>query len=125
MTDEASLVDILKAALAPTPVHWGWAPLESAELPPALALVTVRRQLFSTSGYADMCETGEIEGDTTILVHVWSREYEPARDLMQIVRSTIQVAGGWSLQTEVDLYEPNFRAWQIEAQWMAGGVTPD
>ena|SRR5579862_1807773 len=125
MADEADLVDYLKAALAPIQVYWGWSPLETAEAPPSLPITTVRRQLFSTSGYDDMCETGVIQGDTTLLVHVWSRQYEQARDLMQVARMTIQAAGGWALQTELDSYEPNFRAWQIEGQWIAGGVTPD
>jgi len=122
--DEAELVATLKAALAPTPVFWGWAPLETAELPPQLPLVTVRRVLFTTAGYADMCEDGAIVGDTSLVVHVWSDAYALARAVCALVRETIQTAGGWVLQSETDVYEPNFRAWQIEGQWLAGGVAP-
>jgi hypothetical protein len=124
MADETGLVAALKVALDPVPVHWGWAPAEPVEAVPALPIVTVRRSLFSTEGYADMCEQGAIVGDTTLLVHVWSPTYASARALTALVRDTVQAAGGWVLQSEADNYETAFRAWQIEGQWFAGGVEP-
>jgi hypothetical protein len=125
MASETEVVAALKAAFAPTQVYWGWAPFESVEASPSLPIITVRRAMFSTAGYETMCEDEPIQGDTTLLVHVWSDVYEVARAMCTLARETLQDAGGWVLQSESDSYEPNFRAWQIEGQWMAGGVAPE
>jgi hypothetical protein len=125
MTTETELVAALKTTLSPTPVFWGWAPFESAEVPPQLPLVTVRRLLFATGGYDDMCEDSTLRGDTTLVVHAWSDIYADARALTAAARDTIRTAGGWTLQSETDTYDPTFRAWQIEGQWLAGGVAPE
>ncbi len=125
MASESELVAALAEALAPIAVAWGWNPFESAEKPASLPVVTVRRSLFSTAAYEDMCEAGEVQGDTTLLVHSWAAGYQDARELNAQVREVILGEGGWTLQTETDIYEPNFRAWQIEGQWFAGGVKPE
>jgi hypothetical protein len=124
MADERALVAALSAALDPTPVFWGWAPMETADLTPSLPLVTLQRLNYSTAAYEDMCTDAAVVGDTTLLVHAWAVGYEKARDLTTQSRDAIQAAGGWTLQSETDIYEANFRAWRIEAQWFAGGVQP-
>jgi hypothetical protein len=123
---ERALVSALKAVLAPIPVHWGWAPLESAFVPASLPLVTVQRLQYLTAGYETMCDGEPYMGDTVIVIHAWAANYEAARDLAADVRATMaQDAEGWRLQSEGDLYEPAFRAWRIEGQWLASGVPPD
>jgi hypothetical protein len=124
VTDERALVAALAAALAPTPVFWGWAPLESADLPASLPLVTLQRLTYSTASYEDMCEDVPVRGDTTLLVHAWALGYEQARTLAAQARDAVLAAEGWGLQTETDQYEPGFRAWRVEAQWFAEGVPP-
>jgi hypothetical protein len=124
-TSESDLVAALAAALDPTPVYWGWAPLDSAELPPNYPLLTVHRALFTATTYEDMCQDAAPVGDKTLVVHAWSPVYEQARSLSAAARAVILAADGWTLQSESDLFEPNVRAWQVEAQWLAGGATPD
>jgi len=123
MTDERDLVAALSAALQPTPVFWGFAPLETAETPPSLPLVVVQRLNYSTAGYEDMCE-GDYLGDTLLVVDAWSLGYEDARVLAASARAAVSGAGGWRLQGESDFFEPNFRAWRIQGQWLAAGVPP-
>lgn len=120
--DERTAVAALALALAPTPVYWGWAPLEGAESPPSLALVTLQRLQFVTASYEDMCEGEPIVGDTTLVVHVWAGGYEEARALQDETRAAMLSVGGWTLQVEADAFEPAFRAWRIESQWFAGAI---
>ena len=123
-TDERALVAALRAALDPTPVYWGFAPFEFAEQPPTLPLVVVQRLNYSTAGYEDMCEDAAYVGDTLLVVNAWALGYELGRDLATEVREAVGAAGGWRLQSEADLFEPNVRAWRIEGQWLSGGVPP-
>jgi hypothetical protein len=123
ITTETAIVQALKAALAPVSVFWGWAPFESTEEPPTLPLATVARALFSTANWLDMCDDGSI-GDTTLLVHVWSIGYEQGRAIQTIARECMLAQAGWVLQSETDIFEPAFRAWRIESQWMAAGAAP-
>ena len=123
MASEVDLVEALKAALFPTPVHWGWAPLESVAEPPALPLVVVQRQLFTTVDYEDMCEAPYV-GDTTVVVDCWTLGYEQGRALATAVREATATLGEWRLQSETDQYEPNVRAWRIQGQWLRGGQPP-
>ena len=126
MTDDRALVADLLLALAPTPVYWGFAPLESASTPPSLPLVVVQRLTFSTAGYEDMCTeaAGDYVGDTILVIDAWDQGYEQARALCAATRAAVIASGGWTLQTETDLFEPNVRAWRIQGQWLAGGVPP-
>jgi len=119
-----TIVAALDAALD-APVYWGWAPFQAVETPPSYPLVTVHRALFTAEGFADMCVDDQFIGDTTLAVHTWSPVYEEARTLMTLVRPVMLEAGGWTLQTETDSYEPNARAWQVEAMWLAVGIAAD
>jgi hypothetical protein len=120
---EPEFVDALKAAVAPTPVYWGWAPFETTGDPATLPIVTVMRAVYSTAAWLEMCDNGAM-GDTTLLVHVWSLGYEDARTLQALARTKLLDVPGWCLQSEVDTFEPAIRAWRIESQWMAAGVSP-
>lgn len=122
-TTERELVALLKTALTPVPVHWGFAPFESSGVPPMLPIVVVQRLSYSTAGYEDMCE-GDYVGDTALVVHAWALHYEVGRMLCDQVRAALRDAVGWRLQQETDTYEPNFHAWCIAGQWNAGGVPP-
>jgi hypothetical protein len=124
MTDERDLVAVLLAALAPTPVYWGFAPFESMSEPPSFPLVVVQRQMFTTEAYEDMCEDAAPIGDTTLGIDAWALGYEAARALAAQIRTATGAAGGWRLQSETDLYEPNVRAWRIQGQWLASGQPP-
>ena len=123
MADERDLVAALMAALSPTPVWWGFAPLESVAEPPSLPLVVVQRLTFSTTAYEDMCE-GPYVGDTILVIDAWTIRYEDGRALAAAVRSAADALGGWRLQSETDQYDPNVRAWRIQGQWLAAGVPP-
>jgi hypothetical protein len=123
MTDERELVAALQFALAPVPVHWGFAPLETMSEPPSLPLVVVQRLTYSTEAYEDQCE-GPYVGNTVLVIDAWAIHYEAARALASDVREAADAAGGWRMQSETDLYEPNLRAWRIQGQWLAGGVPP-
>lgn len=122
--DETELVATLKAALYPVPVHWGFAPFEAVEVPPALPIVVVQRLTYSTGGYEDMCTDAAYVGDTILVIDAWHLGYEDARALAASVRAGVAMAQGWRLQSETDLYEVNFRAWRIQGQWLAAGVPP-
>jgi hypothetical protein len=124
-TTERDLVEAVRTAVDPVPTYWGWAPFETAEVPPTLPLVTVTRLLFTAIDWLDMCEVDDLVGDTTVVAHVWAAGYEQARALQADVRVAILSARGWSPQSEQDSYEPTFRAWRIESQWLAAGVAPD
>lgn len=122
---ERDLVTLLAAALAPTPVYWGWAPFETATEPPTLPLVVVQRQSFTTADYEDMCP-GPYLGDKLVGINAWAVNYEAARTLAAAARDAMSAdAAGWRLQQEVDSFEPAFRAWCISGSWLAGGVPPD
>jgi len=123
---ERAIVQALAAALAPTPVHWGFAPFETAAEPPSLPLVVVQRLTYSTAAYEDMCREAPYIGDCVVLLHTWALNYEAARALAADVRQAMaDSVWGWRLQQEADLYEPNFRAWRIEAQWLGSALQPD
>lgn len=122
---ERALVALLAAALAPTPVYWGWAPFETANEAPTLPLVVVQRQSFTSAEYEDMCG-GPYVGDKLVGVNAWALTYEAARALAAAARDAMSIgAEGWRLQQEVDIFEPAFRAWCISGSWLAGGVPPD
>jgi hypothetical protein len=121
---ERSVVALLELALAPVPVHWGFAPFESVEAVPVLPIVVVQRLSYSTAAYEDMCEASAYVGDTLLALHVWALGYEQARSLTDQVRAAMSDARGWRLQQEVDQYESAFRAWCIAGQWLAAGVPP-
>jgi hypothetical protein len=121
--DEPEFLAALKAAVAPTPVYWGWAPFETTGDVPSLPVVTVVRAVYTTAAWLEMCDNGAM-GDTTLLVHVWTNGYEDARALQALARAGLLDMPGWCLQSEIDTFEPTFRAWRIESQWMAAGVSP-
>jgi hypothetical protein len=124
--NEQDLVAVLRAALTPTPVYWGFAPFESAGTSPTLPIVVVQRLNYSTIGYEDMCE-GPYMGDTLLVVDTWTIGdfgYEQGRALATAAREAIAEAGTWRLQSETDLYEPNFHAWRIQGQWLCAGKPP-
>jgi hypothetical protein len=123
MADERGLVAALAVALAPTPVHWGFAPFEASTTPPGLPLVVVQRLTYSTGGYEDMCE-GAYVGDTVLVVDAWALGYEQGRALCAAVRDAVTEVGDWRLQSETDLFEPVFRAWRIQGQWLAAATAP-
>jgi hypothetical protein len=124
MADERELVATLTAALAPVPVHWGLAPFESSGTVPSLPIVVVQRLNYSTVGYEDMCSEAAYVGDAALVVDMWALGYEGARSLAADVRAAMVDVDGWRLQGEADLYEPTFRAWRIQGQWLAAGVAP-
>jgi len=121
---EPQVVALLASALAPVPVHWGFAPFESMSEPPPLPIVVVQRVSYSTAGYEDMCADAAYRGDTLISIHAWTLGYEQGRALAADVRLAMTDAVGWRLQQESDQYESNFRAWAIAGQWLAVGVAP-
>jgi hypothetical protein len=123
MSDERDLVAILKAALAPVEVCWGYAPLDTMNEPPPLPLVVVQRLSFATAAFEDMCE-GPYVGDTIIAVDAWAIYYEAGRTLCTDIREATTALGGWRLQSETDFYDPTVRAWRIQGQWLAVGVPP-
>lgn len=124
MADERDLVAALIAALSPTPVHWGFAPFESVSEPPSLPIVVVQRANFSTANYEDMCAAAPYVGDTLVVIDGWTLGYEDGRAQAAAIRDVVGAAGGWRLQSETDLYEPTFRAWRIQGQWLAAGRPP-
>ena len=83
----------------------------------------MQRLNFSTVGFEDMCE-GPYVGDTLLAIDTWTVGYEAGRTLAASARAAVAAAGGWRLQAESDLYEPSFRAWRIQGQWLAAGVPP-
>jgi hypothetical protein len=122
---ERDVVATLAAALAPVAVHWGYAPFESSTQPPSLPLVAVQRLNYSTAGYEDMCSEAAYFGECVLVIHAWALDYEGARTLTAQVRAAMGAGvDGWRLQNETDLFEPNFRAWRIEGQWLAH-IAPD
>jgi hypothetical protein len=123
-TPERDVAALLAQALAPTPVHWGWAPFEASAEPPSLPVVILQRLSFSTAGYEDLCSDAAYLGDTLLAVTVWAQGYEDARALNANARSAMAGAPGWRLQQELDLYEPAFRAWSIAGHWLAPGIAP-
>lgn len=123
MTDERELLAALEVALDPTPVHWGFAPFESSSVPPSLPMVIVQRLNYATTNYEDMCE-GPYVGDTLLLIDAWAIRYDDGRTLSTATRAAVIAAGGWRLQGESDLFDPNFRAWRIQGQWLQGGEPP-
>lgn len=124
MSDERELVAALALALSPVQVSWGWAPFESADTVPTLPIVIVQRLNFASAPYEDMCEDPAYTGDTLILIDSWTRHYEDGRALATAARIAATAAGGWRLQAESDLYDPNFRAWRIQGQWLLAGEPP-
>ncbi len=121
---EPEIVALLVTALAPVPVHWGFAPFESAEAVPTLPIVVVQRISYATAAYEDMCEASDYVGDTLLSIHAWTLGYEQGRALCAQVRMAMGDAAGWRLQQEYDQYEPAFRAWCIAGQWLAAGAPP-
>lgn len=121
---EQEFVDALAAAVAPVPVRWGWHPLETAEQPPGLPVITVQRVFADLEAFTDMCDptTGERIGNVTLDVHTWAREYEEARNLQKLVRGATGSDRTYKLTTESDTFEQNFRAWQIASSWRGDGV---
>src|SRR4051812_38704204 len=92
----AELTLALAARVPPVPVWWGYAPQELAENPPSLPLVTVQRTsaLLGAGGgidFTDFCTLDDPEAPAsasiTLQVHVWARDYQPARDLQTEVRA--------------------------------------
>jgi hypothetical protein len=123
MATERELAAALAAGLPGVEVRWGWKALETAEAPPLLPLVTLQRTMASAAGYLDMCEQDVPPiVDISLQVHTWVAEYEAARALNAQVRSIILTAGGWTLQSEADDYEPTFRAWRIAGDYLSAGV---
>lgn len=121
---ESAFVALLRDALAPARVSWGWAPFESSTEPAALPLVTVQRLVYSTAAYESMCSDPYL-GDTTLTVHAWALGYAQARTLSSAARAALSDAVGWRLQSESDLFEPTFRAWRVEGVWFAAGIAPE
>lgn len=122
MATERELAAALAAGLVGVEVRWGWKALETAEAPPSLPLVTLQRTVASAAPYADMCVDQHPIADTSVQVHVWTAEYEAARTLNAQARAIVLAAGGWALQTEVDEYEPTFRAWRIAGDYLSAGL---
>jgi len=123
MADERELVAAMQVALSPTKVHWGFVPFETMSEPPSLPVVVVQRLTYSTEAYEDFCE-GPYVGNTILVIDAWAISYEAGRALATSVRDAADGAGGWRLQSETDLYEPNVRAWRMQGQWLAAGVPP-
>jgi hypothetical protein len=123
MADERDLVAALTIALDPTPVWWGFAPFESSGEPPTLPMVVVQRTSFSTTEYETMCE-GEYTGNTLVVIDAWALTYEQARALATQAREAATGVEDWRLQNEADQFDPGFRAWRIQGQWLAVAVPP-
>lgn len=121
---EREVAALLAMALAPVPVHWGWAPFEASAEPPALPIVILQRLQFSTAGYEDLCTDAAYLGDALLSITVWAAGYEEARELCTATRVAMEGAPGWRLQQELDVYEPNFRAWSVAGHWLAAGIAP-
>lgn len=121
---EKELVEIVRAAVAPTQFKWGWAALESAEFPPSLPLVVMVRTVADAAAWRDMCQrpTKALQANVSLSVHVWAPSYEAVRDLQAIVRAAAHGAPGWALMAETDQFDGAFRAWVISSDWQAEGL---
>ena len=123
---EREVYAALKAGLAATAeVRWGWIALQSAELPPIGALVTLQRTLASATGYMDQCDDTAPLVDTTLAVHSWASEYEPARALNAQARALVLATGGWALQSEADEYDGTLHAWRISGEYLGAGMAAE
>jgi hypothetical protein len=120
--NERELAQALDSGLAGVSLfRWGWAALESDQVPPSLPLVTLTRLNANVAALDDMCEQdADVEGETTCETHVWRAGYEEARMLQDQVRAIV-IATGWRLQSEQDAYDGLFHAWRISAQWLNMG----
>jgi hypothetical protein len=121
---EQEVIAALIDALDPVPVWWGYAPQESADLPPSLPMVVVMRtSAIVRTDWDDMCDLppgDPLAANITLQIRIWNaQDYAAARDLMADARAAVRELGGWNEQSEFDTRDGELRAWLIISDWLA------
>lgn len=122
---EKELIQAIKDTLPGVNVVWGFAEFESAQFPPSFPLVAVTRV---NAGLAtgdtlllDMCDVDDETAEILVQADSWQPGYEAARDLNEQVHAIIAALEGWSWQSDVDMRDPQIKAWRITSTWSGIG----
>jgi hypothetical protein len=121
---EKELIQAIKDALPGVNVVWGFAEFESAKDPPSFPLVAVTRVnagLTTRGGLLDMCDADDETADIILQADSWQPGYENARNLNEQVHAIIASLEGWSWQSDVDMRDPQIKAWRVTSTWLGMG----
>lgn len=124
VTTEKALIAAIKAGLPLVEVTWGFLEMESATAPPSMPIVCVTRvnaALLAGGGLKDMCDDDDDTATSNIQIDTWDKGYEDARDLNESVHTIVNALAGWSWQSEVDVRDPQLKAWRISSTWIIDG----